>query len=122
MSLFEERAKKILKGEAPLALRMRPRNLNEFVGQAGIIGKGKLLRRAIEADRLSSLILYGPPGTGKTALAHVIANTTKSHFERLNAVTAGVGDIRILIQEAKERRGMESNVMDGSHQRSGCPA
>ena len=107
MSLFEERAKKILSEEAPLALRMRPRNLDEFVGQEEILGKGKLLRRAIEADRLSSLILYGPPGTGKTALAYVIANTTKSHFERLNAVTAGVGDIRILSQGAKERRGME---------------
>ncbi len=106
--LFEERAKEILKREAPLALRMRPRSLSEFIGQKEIVGKGKLLRRAIEADRLSSLIFYGPPGTGKTALAHVVANTTESHFERLNAVTAGVGDIRALIQEAKSRRGMES--------------
>jgi putative ATPase len=107
MNLFEEKAKRILNEEAPLALRMRPQNLDEFVGQEEILGKGKLLRRAIEADRLSSLILYGPPGTGKTALVYVIANTTKSHFGRLNAVTAGVGDIRSLTQEAKERRGME---------------
>jgi putative ATPase len=107
MNLFEERTKRILNKEAPLALRMRPRNLDEFVGQEEILGKGKLLHRAIEADRLSSLILYGPPGTGKTALAHIVANTTKSYFERLNAVTAGVEDIRTLIQGAKERRGME---------------
>ncbi|HYH01674.1 MAG TPA: replication-associated recombination protein A [Bacillota bacterium] len=89
--------------EAPLAARMRPRNLKEFVGQEEIVGEGRLLRRAIEADRISSLIFYGPPGTGKTTLAEIIALTTCSIFERLNAVTAGVADIRKVIGEAKER-------------------
>ncbi|HEY8464873.1 MAG TPA: replication-associated recombination protein A [Bacillota bacterium] len=89
--------------ELPLAARMRPRNLAEFVGQEEIVGEGRLLRRAIEADRISSLIFYGPPGTGKTTLAEIIALTTRAKFERLNAVTAGVADIRRVIGEAKER-------------------
>jgi putative ATPase len=89
--------------EAPLAARMRPRNLNEFIGQEEVVGEGRLLRRAIEADRLSSLIFYGPPGVGKTTLAEIIARTTRSSFERLNAVTAGVADIRRVITEARER-------------------
>jgi len=89
--------------EAPLAARMRPRNLNEYIGQQHIVGEGKLLRRAIEADRLTSMLFYGPPGVGKTTLAEIIANTTKSHWEKLNAVTAGVGDIRRIITEATER-------------------
>ena len=72
----------------PLAARMRPRTLDEYFGQVGIVGPGQLLRRAIEADRLSSLILWGPPGTGKTSLASVIARGTKSHFETINAVMA----------------------------------
>jgi len=83
---------------------MSPRTLDEFVGQEHILGKGKLLRRAIEADRISSLILFGPPGTGKTALAKVIANTTKSHFTHLNAATAKVDDLREAISEAKKRK------------------
>ncbi|MFC7441375.1 AAA family ATPase [Laceyella putida] len=87
----------------PLAARMRPRNLDEVVGQTHIIGRGKLLRRMIEADQLSSIILYGPPGTGKTTLAHVIANHTSAFFERINAVTAGVNDIRRIVEGAKER-------------------
>lgn len=78
----------------PLASRMRPRNLDEYVGQAHIIGKGRLLRRAIQADQLTSVIFYGPPGTGKTTLARVIANHTKSNFVTLNAVLTGVADIR----------------------------
>jgi putative ATPase len=89
--------------EAPLASRMRPRNLDEFIGQEEIVGEGRLLRRAIEADRLSSMIFYGPPGTGKTTLARIIANTTRSCFETLNAVTAGVADIRRIIAEASDR-------------------
>jgi putative ATPase len=89
--------------EAPLAARMRPRNLDELVGQEEIVGEGRLLRRAIEADRLSSLIFYGPPGTGKTTLAEIIARTTKACFERINAVTAGVAEIRKVLAEAKER-------------------
>ena len=91
--------------ESPLAARMRPRTLDEFIGQEDIVGPDKLLRRAIEADRLfSSIILWGPPGTGKTTLARVIANRTQSHFETLNAVMGGVADIRRVVAEAKERR------------------
>jgi len=94
-----------MKSEAPLAARMRPRTLGEFVGQEDIVGPGKLLRRAIEADRLfSSLILWGPPGTGKTTLAMVIANQTKSHFETLSAVLAGKAELRKVIEQAIERR------------------
>lgn len=88
----------------PLAFRMRPRTLDEYIGQEHILGKGRLLRRAIQIDQLSSVIFYGPPGTGKTTLARVIANHTKSHFSTLNAVLAGVKDIRAEIDEAKERR------------------
>lgn len=88
---------------APLAERMRPRTLDEYIGQSEIIGPGKLLRRAIEADRVTSLILYGPPGTGKTSLAQVIANTTSSSFVRINAVTSGVKEIREITQAATEQ-------------------
>ena len=88
----------------PLAARMRPRSLDEYFGQDGIVGPGQLLRRAIEADRLSSLILWGPPGTGKTSLAAVIARGTKSHFETINAVMAGVADIRKVVAGAQRRR------------------
>ena len=87
----------------PLAHRMRPRVLSEYIGQEHIIGKGRLLRRAIQKDQLSSIILYGPPGTGKTTLARVIANTTKSHFSTLNAVLSGVKELRYEIEEAKNR-------------------
>jgi putative ATPase len=103
MDLFSNSAAQNRQKEAPLAARMRPRNLSEFVGQEEIVGEGRLLRRAIESDRLNSMIFYGPPGTGKTTLAEIIANTTRSHFERLNAVTAGVADIRRVIAEARER-------------------
>src|SRR5512137_1812419 len=88
----------------PLAARMRPRSLDEYFGQVAIVGPGQLLRRAIEADRISSLILWGPPGTGKTSLAAVIARSTKSHFETLNAVMAGVADIRKVVSGAQRRR------------------
>ncbi|MDD5972118.1 MAG: AAA family ATPase [Spirochaetales bacterium] len=87
----------------PLAYRMRPRNLDEYIGQEHIIGKGRLLRRAIQADLLSSVIFYGPPGTGKTTLARVIANTTKSHFATLNAVLSGVKELRYEIDMARDR-------------------
>ena len=83
--------------------RMRPKTIYEFIGQEHIVGEGKLLRRAIEADQISSLIFYGPPGTGKTTLAKVIAGTTKTFFTELNAVTAGVADIRKVIEQAKDR-------------------
>ncbi|MCF6408620.1 AAA family ATPase [Pseudalkalibacillus salsuginis] len=91
----------------PLADRMRPRNLDEFIGQEHIVGKGKLLRRAIEADQLSAMIFFGPPGTGKTTLSKIIANTTAAHFEQINAVTSGVGDIRTITTQARERLKME---------------
>lgn len=87
---------------APLADRMRPGTLDEYIGQSHILGKGQLLRRAIEADRVTSLILYGPPGTGKTSLAHVIAQMTSSSFVKINAVTSGVKDIREIIEKATE--------------------
>ena len=87
---------------APLAERMRPRTIDEYIGQTQILGPGKLLRRAIEADRVSSLILYGPPGTGKTSLAQVIAAKTTSHFIRINAVTSGVKEIREIITQATD--------------------
>jgi putative ATPase len=90
--------------EPPLAWRMRPRDLSEFVGQEHVLGQGKLLRRSIETDRFMSLILYGPPGTGKTALAHLIAERGRAHFLSLNAVTAGVADIRKAAQDAALER------------------
>lgn len=89
---------------SPLADRMRPNTLDGFIGQEHIVGPGKLLRRAIEADRLTSSIFWGPPGTGKTTLAHIIAETSKSAFEKLNAVTSGVSDVREVIARAEERR------------------
>ncbi len=89
--------------KAPLADRMRPRTIDEFFGQSHIVGKGKLLRRAIETDSLTSSIFFGPPGSGKTTLASVIANTTGAAFEKLNAVTSGVKDVRVIIDKARER-------------------
>jgi putative ATPase len=103
--LFDHASKERIASEAPLAARMRPRTLDEFVGQEDIAGPGRLLRRAIEADRLfSSILLWGPPGTGKTTLAAIIANRTQSAFETINAVLAGVADIRRVVAEAQERR------------------
>jgi putative ATPase len=99
MELFKEESP-----VPPLAYRMCPRNLDEYAGQEHILGPGKLLRRAIEADRITSIILYGPPGTGKTALARIIAEKTKSHFEWLNAATIGLDEIRKVIQQAKIRK------------------
>ncbi len=107
MDLFDHAVQETIRQEAPLAARMRPRNLDEFIGQENIIGPGKLLRRAIEADRLfSSLIFFGPPGTGKTTLAQVIANHTQAHFESISAVLAGVPELRKVIAEAQQRRKM----------------
>ena len=105
MDLFDHAMNERMEQEAPLAARMRPRTLDEIVGQEDIIGPGRLLRRAIEADRLfSSIILWGPPGTGKTTLARLIAQHTKAHFETISAVLAGVAELRRVIAEAEERR------------------
>jgi len=107
MDLFEYGRRRQIAREAPLAARLRPRTLEEFVGQEEIIGPGKLLRRAIETDRLfSSIILWGPPGTGKTTLAMIIAHCTKRYFETLSAVLAGVADIRKVVAHARELRAM----------------
>src|SRR5512147_1459567 len=103
--LFDHAMQERMKQEAPLAARMRPRTLEEFIGQEHIVGEGKLLRRAIEADKLfSSIILWGPPGTGKTTLAQVIANTTKSHFVTISAILAGKAELREVVDAALERR------------------
>jgi putative ATPase len=100
-----------LKKAQPLAARMRPRSLEEFVGQEHFIGPDKLLRRMLEADRLSSLIFYGPPGTGKTALAHVIAQHTHCRFRQINAVATGIKEVREILEEARkelEQTGMRT--------------
>ena len=104
--LFTKSLQERVAREAPLAARMRPRTLDEFVGQEHIVGPGRLLRRAIQADQLSSLIFYGPPGTGKTTLAMIIAHTTQSHFITINAVLSGVRDIRQAIKTAQEHRAL----------------
>ncbi len=105
MDLFDHAMKDRIAREAPLAARMRPRTLDEFEGQAEIVGEDCLLRRAIQADRLfSSILLWGPPGTGKTTLAMIIANTTESHFVTISAVLAGKADLRRIIKATEERR------------------
>ena len=90
--------------DAPLAARMRPRTLDELVGQEHLFGPGSVLRGLVEEDRLRSVLLYGPAGTGKTSVAHVIANATEAHFEQLSAVTSGVADVRRIMEEARERQ------------------
>jgi len=102
MDLFDDLRESNRTAARPLAARMRPRNLGEFVGQEHFLGEGKLLRRMLLADRLGSLIFYGPPGCGKTALAAVIANHTKAKFRSLNAVSAGIKDVRELLADAKQ--------------------
>jgi putative ATPase len=102
MDLFETKTKGTK--DAPLAVRMRPRTLDEFSGQEHILGKGKLLRRAIQSDRISSLVLYGPPGTGKTSLAWCVANVTRAHYVAINATTSNVEELRKVISAAKIRK------------------
>ena len=106
MDLFDYMREQNMEKEAPLASRLRPTTLEEVVGQQHIIGKDKLLYRAIKADKLSSVIFYGPPGTGKTTLAKVIANTTSAEFTQINATTAGKKDMEEVIAKAKEMQGM----------------
>ena len=106
MDLFDYMRENTQKQEAPLASRLRPRTLDEIVGQKHILGKDKLLYRAIRADKLSSLIFYGPPGTGKTTIARVIANTTRADFTQLNATVAGKKDMEAVVNRAKDNLGM----------------
>ena len=106
MDLFEANRQRQLASRAPLATRMRPRSLDELVGQQHILGPNTLLRKAIEADRLSSLILWGPPGAGKTTLARIIATTTRASFDAVSAVTSGVAELRRAIAAAQDRLGM----------------
>lgn len=105
MDLFAASRQKNLDKVAPLAVRMRPRKLDEFVGQQHFLGPGKLLRRMLEADRLTSVIFYGPPGTGKTTLAQLIANSTRSDFQQVNAAAVGVKEVRQILDSAKEKLG-----------------
>jgi len=106
MDLFESARKEQFKQESPLAHRLRPRNFQEYIGQQHIVGEGKLLRRAIEADRLTSIILWGPPGCGKTTLANVIAEATTSNFATLSAVLDGVKELREVLDKAREQSNM----------------
>ena len=106
MDLFDYMREQNSKTESPLASRLRPTTLDEVVGQQHIVGKDKLLYRAIKADKLSSIIFYGPPGTGKTTLAKVIANTTSAEFKQINATSAGKKDMEEVVQQAKNNQGM----------------
>ena len=106
MDLFDYMREQNMESESPLASRLRPTTLDEVVGQQHIVGKGKLLYRAIKADKLSSIIFYGPPGTGKTTLAKVIANTTSAEFKQINATSAGKKDMEEVVQQAKNNQGM----------------
>src|ERR1035437_2660490 len=106
MDLFEHQSRARIEREAPLAARMRPASFEEFVGQEHIVGKGRVLRKAIESNQLPSIILWGPPGSGKTTLASIIAHVTNAHFSAISAVSAGVADVRRIIEEARERRKM----------------
>jgi putative ATPase len=105
LNLFAEAARTRAERNAPLAARMRPRSLDEFVGQEHLVGEGRVLRRAIDADQLPSMVFWGPPGSGKTTLARIIASLTQSHFEPVSAVASGVADLRRIVAEARDRLG-----------------
>ena len=104
MDMFEQKAEETKRREAPLATRMRPTTFSDFVGQEHLIGPGRVLRKAIETGKVPSIILWGPPGSGKTTLAYIIADATESHFEPISAVSAGVADLRRIIEGANDRR------------------
>jgi putative ATPase len=104
MDMFEQQAEQQQMQQAPLATRMRPNSLNNFVGQEHILGKGRVLRKAIESDRIPSIIFWGPPGCGKTTLAYIIANSTGAYFSPVSAASASVADLRRVVEQAKERR------------------
>jgi putative ATPase len=106
LDMFDARRRDELASGAPLATRMRPQSLDDLVGHESVVGPGTLLRKAIEADRLSSIILWGPPGSGKTTLARIVAHTTRARFVQLSAVTSGVADLRAAIKAAADRLGM----------------
>jgi len=103
MDMFEQKFEEQKEKEAPLATRMRPATFHEFVGQEHLVGKEHVLRKAIEAGQIPSVILWGPPGSGKTTLAYIIANTTDSHFSPVSAVSAGVADLRRIIEDPSLR-------------------
>ncbi|MDX1565851.1 MAG: AAA family ATPase, partial [Phycisphaeraceae bacterium] len=105
--LWAERRARQMQAAEPLAVRMRPRSLEEFAGQEQFLGPGKLLRRMLEADRLTSVIFYGPPGCGKTTLAEIIARQTQRHFERANAAAIGVKEVRHVLESARRLLGDE---------------
>src|SRR5690606_23520467 len=109
VDLFERAALDAGEKDQPLAARMRPRRLEDMVGQEAVLGPRSALRRAIEQGRIPSLILYGPPGSGKTSLARLIAESSGAHFAQLNAVTSGVADLRRVIEEARQRAGWEAD-------------
>ncbi len=106
MDLFSGHLQERLGKESPLAARMRPRSLDEFIGQESVVGEGTLLRRAIESDNLGTSIFWGPPGSGKTTLARIVAGLTSSHFQQISAVSSGVAEVRSLLREAEERRAL----------------
>ena len=106
MTLFDQQREQRLAKEAPLAARMRPITFDNLLGQDHIVGPDRILRQAIEIDRIPSIVLWGPPGSGKTTLALLIASRTLSHFNKLSAVTSGVADLRSIIEEARDRLGM----------------
>ena len=108
MNLFDNQRIQHLNLEGPLATRMRPKTFDEFVGQEHIVGKGKILRKSIDADQVPSMVLWGPSGSGKTTLALLIAKTTQSHFTQVSGVATSVSDLRLIIQQAQDRLGMNN--------------